>query len=164
MCNLFILSHSNHYISALKDGNLPSGESMVRQFLEGQRFFNQEFGIYCKEVGFFINTSKTLHDLLLTNGCYYCYYYNIMMSDYCSKVLASRYIRILCPASTNHAGMWHFQFSDPEAELEFGQHLSCNYFCKFSVKTIFLSNLHFLKSFFQSTTHFSGRVWMVPKF
>uniref|UniRef100_A0A3Q3FQ16 alpha-mannosidase n=1 Tax=Labrus bergylta TaxID=56723 RepID=A0A3Q3FQ16_9LABR len=31
------------------DGNLPSGESMVRQFLEGQRFFNQEFGILCKE-------------------------------------------------------------------------------------------------------------------
>lgn len=31
------------------DGNLPSGESMVRQFLEGQRFFNQEFGSYCKE-------------------------------------------------------------------------------------------------------------------
>ncbi|XP_015256248.1 PREDICTED: alpha-mannosidase 2C1 [Cyprinodon variegatus] len=31
------------------DGNLPSGESMVRQFLEGQRFFNQEFGVYCKE-------------------------------------------------------------------------------------------------------------------
>uniref|UniRef100_A0A4W6DHV0 Alpha-mannosidase 2C1 n=1 Tax=Lates calcarifer TaxID=8187 RepID=A0A4W6DHV0_LATCA len=31
------------------DGNLPSGESMVRQFLEGQRFFNQEFGVHCKE-------------------------------------------------------------------------------------------------------------------
>uniref|UniRef100_A0A669D8L5 alpha-mannosidase n=1 Tax=Oreochromis niloticus TaxID=8128 RepID=A0A669D8L5_ORENI len=31
------------------DGNLPSGESMVRQFLEGQRFFNKEFGRYCKE-------------------------------------------------------------------------------------------------------------------
>uniref|UniRef100_A0A673YPN0 alpha-mannosidase n=1 Tax=Salmo trutta TaxID=8032 RepID=A0A673YPN0_SALTR len=31
------------------DGNLPSGESMVRQFLEGQRFFKQEFGNYCKE-------------------------------------------------------------------------------------------------------------------
>lgn len=31
------------------DGNLPSGESIVRQFLEGQRFFNQEFGIHCKE-------------------------------------------------------------------------------------------------------------------
>uniref|UniRef100_A0A8C9ZED1 alpha-mannosidase n=1 Tax=Sander lucioperca TaxID=283035 RepID=A0A8C9ZED1_SANLU len=31
------------------DGNLPSGESMVRQFLEGQRFFNREFGIHCKE-------------------------------------------------------------------------------------------------------------------
>lgn len=35
---------------ACKDGNLPSGESMVRQFLEGQRFFHQEFGAYCKEV------------------------------------------------------------------------------------------------------------------
>uniref|UniRef100_A0A8C9VGB2 alpha-mannosidase n=1 Tax=Scleropages formosus TaxID=113540 RepID=A0A8C9VGB2_SCLFO len=31
------------------DGNLPSGESMVRQFLLGQHFFQQEFGIYCKE-------------------------------------------------------------------------------------------------------------------
>ncbi|KAK1887530.1 Alpha-mannosidase 2C1 [Dissostichus eleginoides] len=31
------------------DGNLPSGESMVRQFLEGQRFFNREFGIHCNE-------------------------------------------------------------------------------------------------------------------
>ncbi|XP_068168621.1 alpha-mannosidase 2C1 isoform X2 [Antennarius striatus] len=31
------------------DGNLPSGESMVRQFLEGQDFFNREFEIICKE-------------------------------------------------------------------------------------------------------------------
>lgn len=31
------------------DGNLPSGESMVRQFLEGQRFYNKEFGMQCKE-------------------------------------------------------------------------------------------------------------------
>nr|XP_061825435.1 alpha-mannosidase 2C1-like isoform X1 [Nerophis lumbriciformis] len=31
------------------DGNLPSGESMVRQFLEGQLFFQQEFGMRCKE-------------------------------------------------------------------------------------------------------------------
>ncbi|XP_069758353.1 alpha-mannosidase 2C1 [Narcine bancroftii] len=31
------------------DGNLPSGESMVRQFLQGQRFFQQEFGKYCPE-------------------------------------------------------------------------------------------------------------------
>uniref|UniRef100_A0A667YA75 alpha-mannosidase n=1 Tax=Myripristis murdjan TaxID=586833 RepID=A0A667YA75_9TELE len=31
------------------DGNLPSGESMVRQFLEGQRFFHKEFGLHCKE-------------------------------------------------------------------------------------------------------------------
>ncbi|XP_050955778.1 alpha-mannosidase 2C1 isoform X1 [Labeo rohita] len=31
------------------DGNLPSGESMVRQFLHGQKFFKDEFGHYCKE-------------------------------------------------------------------------------------------------------------------
>uniref|UniRef100_A0A6Q2ZN64 Glycoside hydrolase family 38 central domain-containing protein n=1 Tax=Esox lucius TaxID=8010 RepID=A0A6Q2ZN64_ESOLU len=31
------------------DGNLPSGESMVRQFLEGQCFFKKEFGNYCRE-------------------------------------------------------------------------------------------------------------------
>lgn len=35
-----------------QDGNLPSGESMVRQFLEGQNFFKVEFGQYCKEVSF----------------------------------------------------------------------------------------------------------------
>ncbi len=31
------------------DCNLPSGESLARQFLWGQRFFRQEFGITCKE-------------------------------------------------------------------------------------------------------------------
>ncbi|XP_068847464.1 alpha-mannosidase 2C1 isoform X4 [Capricornis sumatraensis] len=31
------------------DGNLPSGESMVRQFLQGQNFFRQEFGKICSE-------------------------------------------------------------------------------------------------------------------
>ncbi|XP_060116165.1 alpha-mannosidase 2C1 [Heteronotia binoei] len=31
------------------DGNLPSGESMIRQFLQGQRFFQQEFGKLCSE-------------------------------------------------------------------------------------------------------------------
>ncbi|XP_008061911.1 alpha-mannosidase 2C1 isoform X4 [Carlito syrichta] len=31
------------------DGNLPSGEAMVRQFLQGQNFFLQEFGRTCSE-------------------------------------------------------------------------------------------------------------------
>jgi alpha-mannosidase len=31
------------------DCNIPSGESLVRQFLLGQRFFKKEFGKYCKE-------------------------------------------------------------------------------------------------------------------
>lgn len=34
-----------------QDGNLPSGEAMVRQFLQGQNFFLQEFGKMCSEVG-----------------------------------------------------------------------------------------------------------------
>ena len=33
-----------------QDGNIPSGESFVRQFLVGQKFFQDEFGEYCKEV------------------------------------------------------------------------------------------------------------------
>ncbi|CAH1787906.1 unnamed protein product, partial [Owenia fusiformis] len=31
------------------DGNLPSGESFVRQFLYGQRYFRQEFDVTCRE-------------------------------------------------------------------------------------------------------------------
>ncbi|XP_005089580.1 alpha-mannosidase 2C1 [Aplysia californica] len=31
------------------DGNIPSGESCIRQFLYGQQFFMKEFGIKCKE-------------------------------------------------------------------------------------------------------------------
>lgn len=31
------------------DGNIPSGESFVRQFLHGQRFYQQELGVTCKE-------------------------------------------------------------------------------------------------------------------
>lgn len=31
------------------DCNLPSGESLARQFLRGQRFFKSEFGSYCRE-------------------------------------------------------------------------------------------------------------------
>lgn len=31
------------------DGNIPSGEAFVRQFLYGQKFFKKEFGITCKE-------------------------------------------------------------------------------------------------------------------
>lgn len=31
------------------DCNIPSGESLIRQFLHGQRFFKQEFGRHCRE-------------------------------------------------------------------------------------------------------------------
>ncbi|XP_013784457.2 alpha-mannosidase 2C1-like [Limulus polyphemus] len=32
------------------DGNIPSGEAFIRQFLYGQKFFQEEFGITCKEL------------------------------------------------------------------------------------------------------------------
>ena len=32
------------------DGLMPSGEACIRQFLYGQRFFQKEFGVTCKEV------------------------------------------------------------------------------------------------------------------
>ncbi|KAJ6664182.1 hypothetical protein lerEdw1_008398 [Lerista edwardsae] len=37
-----------------QDGNLPSGESMVRQFLQGQRFFQEEFGKICSQHNTFL--------------------------------------------------------------------------------------------------------------
>ncbi|XP_067327566.1 alpha-mannosidase 2C1 [Anolis sagrei] len=40
--------------SETQDGNLPSGESMVRQFRQGQRFFQQEFGKTCLEHNTFL--------------------------------------------------------------------------------------------------------------
>ncbi|MCL4136797.1 UNVERIFIED_CONTAM: hypothetical protein GTU68_002440 [Idotea baltica] len=31
------------------DGNIPSGESFIRQFLFGQKFYKEEYGSECKE-------------------------------------------------------------------------------------------------------------------
>lgn len=37
-------------ILTYQDGNIPSGEAFVRQFLYGQRFFMKEFNKKCLEV------------------------------------------------------------------------------------------------------------------
>lgn len=42
------------------DCNIPSGESLVRQFLFGQQFFFTEFGKYCTGKIFFLNQMKFL--------------------------------------------------------------------------------------------------------
>lgn len=34
----------------LQDGNIPSGESFIRQFVVGQNFYQKEFGQVCQEV------------------------------------------------------------------------------------------------------------------
>jgi len=48
-----------------QDGNLPSGESMVRQFLQGQRFFQEQFGRICSEVLALSQRPFLTHHLLL---------------------------------------------------------------------------------------------------
>ena len=37
-------------VAFTQDGNIPSGEAFVRQFLLGQRYFMKEFGCQCTEV------------------------------------------------------------------------------------------------------------------
>lgn len=105
-----------------QDGNLPSGESMVRQFLEGQRFFHQEFGIHCKEV-------ESSRDNLCKHNSAPCVKFAVFISFLkkmlnliflFSSVLATRYVWLLSPTSANNAGLWHLQFLDTEAQLEFG--------------------------------------------
>ena len=57
-----------HVFPALQDGNIPSGEAFVRQFLIGQKFFKEEFGSYCSVVRYMytctITCTRTLHILL----------------------------------------------------------------------------------------------------
>ena len=42
-----------HRIFSLQDGNIPSGESFIRQFVVGQNFYRKEFGQVCQEVNLF---------------------------------------------------------------------------------------------------------------
>ncbi|XP_063782374.1 alpha-mannosidase 2C1 [Pseudophryne corroboree] len=51
------------------DGNLPSGESMVRQFLHGQLFFQQEFGKLCSEFWLPDTFGYSAQLPQLMNGC-----------------------------------------------------------------------------------------------
>lgn len=106
---------------AFQDGNLPSGESMVRQFLEGQRFFHQEFGMYCKEV----NIRTHLPNLSSSPRAMSAAFMYILIFLCALLVLVARYLWLLCTASSNNAGLWHFLFLDTKAQLEPGQHISC---------------------------------------
>ena len=42
-------------LSSSQDGNIPSGESFIRQFVVGQNFYQKEFGQVCQEVNLFKN-------------------------------------------------------------------------------------------------------------
>lgn len=112
-----------------QDGNLPSGEAMVRQFLQGQSFFLQEFGKMCSEVGW---------EPAAPAGAWG---WSLPLSDEgqrlwpCCRavvpvprgpfpaVLAARHIRLLSAAPTDHAQLWHQALPHPKTELEPGEQL-----------------------------------------
>ena len=48
----------NSLLCLSQDGNIPSGESFIRQFLVGQDFHRKEFGKVCQEVGIIKLTKK----------------------------------------------------------------------------------------------------------
>lgn len=90
---------------------------MVRQFLEGQRFFNHEFGIHCKEVWIYYLTNVIAYYICCHFTITYVYYNYLF---WFSLVLASGHVWLLCSAASDNAALWHFQFLDTEAQLELG--------------------------------------------
>ncbi|KAM4747060.1 alpha-mannosidase 2C1 isoform 2-T3 [Rhinophrynus dorsalis] len=61
--------NSDFTFTCSQDGNLPSGESMVRQFLQGQHFFLQEFGKMCSEFWLPDTFGYSAQLPQLMNGC-----------------------------------------------------------------------------------------------
>lgn len=90
---------------------------MVRQFLEGQRFFKQEFGFYCKEV----ENNQDAPDVVQCSLAK-CLFINMRTFASLLPVLASRYIRLLGSTPSDYAGLRNLQLPHTEAQLEPGQH------------------------------------------
>lgn len=94
---------------------------MVRQFLQGQNFFLQEFGKMCSEVGWGLpqqvytgapGTWPTGSETEVVP---------LSPHSLLPAVLAARYIWLLSTAPPDHAWLWHQTLPDTETELELGQ-------------------------------------------
>jgi alpha-mannosidase len=85
------------------DGNLPSGESMVRQFLYGQQFFYKHFNKRCTE--FFMPDT---------------FGYSAQLPQVSKPRKFTRILFILNSA-LDHAKCWNQVFFNSKAELEFDQ-------------------------------------------
>ena len=87
-----------------QDGNLPSGESFIRQFLVGQRFFREEFGKYCSEVRD-DRFEKSIDTIIM------CF----------ALVLVAGHVRVFRSIAADHAQSGNQEFSHAETELEFDE-------------------------------------------
>lgn len=92
---------------------------MVRQFLQGQNFFLQEFGKMCSEVVWELapQTIPRGHGDLAEAA-------PLRAESLIPAVLAARHVWLLSTAPPDHARLWHQALPDPETELELGQLLS----------------------------------------
>lgn len=63
-----ILFMPKKILSLSQDGNIPSGESFIRQFVVGQNFYQKEFGQVCQEVNF-VQEQKLAVRSKIKNGC-----------------------------------------------------------------------------------------------
>lgn len=83
---IFILQE--FFILCLQDGYVPSGEAFVRQFLYGQRFFQQEFGIKCTEVSslllIYFNHISSCHQRLERLKAYVFLFFNLTVVICCA--------------------------------------------------------------------------------
>lgn len=96
---------------------------MVRQFLQGQNFFLQEFGKMCSEVVW-----ELAHQA--THGGHWDLAHIqraeaeaalLRAESLIPAVLAARHVWLLSTAPPDHARLWHQTLPDTEAELELGQ-------------------------------------------
>lgn len=98
---------------------------MVRQFLQGQNFFLQEFGKMCSEVVWELahQAKPRGHwDLGHIQGAE-TEAAPLRAESLIPAVLAARYLWLLSAAPPDHARLWHQTLPDTETELELGQFL-----------------------------------------
>lgn len=96
---------------------------MVRQFLQGQNFFLQEFGKMCSEVGWGLPHQAIPRDRWALAHIIEGRGSGASAEDpaLLPAVLAARYIWLLSPAPPDHAWLWHQALPDTETKLELGQ-------------------------------------------
>lgn len=85
--NITLFTVSNLLLLLLQDGNIPSGESLFRQFLYGQSFFEKEFGITCSEVSSNVlcirkSNINFVYNYYVHNVYVFCFYFIIYLFNW----------------------------------------------------------------------------------